>query len=448
MRQLIILLLFCVNLLAGLSSYAQEIATSWEGGKGTQDDPYQIADISQLRKLADDCNKGTSFKGKYLCLIKDITDNAQVLDSEGNLIGDSDNLRLWTAIGKNKECSFQGHFDGRGHCISGIFTGHVWNNVYGFIPINNEKVQGVFHYVENCTIENVIIRDSFFSCFVLFPTETKINNCINFATTSWGLVDGIQTGASNVEIFNCGNYGIAYGAGIANGHNRVCLSLINCYNFGEIRIAYYTAGGLCASAGKIYNCMNAGKVIRAENARSDSGAGICRYLPGNSTRTICLSNCVNYGVIEPFGDGYNGAIVGCLGTKKYSYTAYLKNIYWLETTSPYAIAPSWSEQRYELTGESLKMTEDEMKSEEFLAKLNSNAKALGSQYCGWKMGKQGFPILDIIDEDNSDVRNVPLDYSDSTETYYTLQGCKIENPSNGLFIKVSNTGVEKVFIKH
>ena len=44
------------------------------------------------------------------------------------------------------------------------------------------------------------------------------------------------------------------------------------------------------------------------------------------------------------------------------------------------------------------MTEEEMKSQTFLDELNRNARALGSEYSRWKFGKDGFPILDWIEE--------------------------------------------------
>ena len=44
------------------------------------------------------------------------------------------------------------------------------------------------------------------------------------------------------------------------------------------------------------------------------------------------------------------------------------------------------------------MTEEEMKSQTFLDELNRNARALGSEYSRWKFGKDGFPILEWIEE--------------------------------------------------
>ena len=45
------------------------------------------------------------------------------------------------------------------------------------------------------------------------------------------------------------------------------------------------------------------------------------------------------------------------------------------------------------------MTAEEMKSKDFLAKLNGNVEELRIKYkdysfCNWKFGKDGFPVLD------------------------------------------------------
>ena len=50
-------------------------------------------------------------------------------------------------------------------------------------------------------------------------------------------------------------------------------------------------------------------------------------------------------------------------------------------------------------------------------------------------------------EGSSDVENITIDSEDAPVEYYNLQGVKVENPSNGIFIKVQGKKSEKVYIK-
>ena len=100
-------------------------------GTGTRDDPWVISYPSQLDLLAQRVNSATGdyedygnggkyyykYKGKYFVLGADITYNH---DDDAN---DAVYASNYTAIGcdfGNQVCFFSGHFDGRGHTVSGI----------------------------------------------------------------------------------------------------------------------------------------------------------------------------------------------------------------------------------------------------------------------------------------------------------------------------------------
>lgn len=38
-----------------------------------------------------------------------------------------------------------------------------------------------------------------------------------------------------------------------------------------------------------------------------------------------------------------------------------------------------------------------MKEESFIAELNKNARKLGADYCSWKKGKDGLPVLEWME---------------------------------------------------
>ena len=120
----------------------------WWDGNGTSDDPYLIKTTADLDQLATRVNSYFSdYSGTYFKLDNDITythkaDNEEGADTENN----------YTAIGGyfgGNIRYFSGHFDGGGHTISGI-------RIYQ----DNKDYQGLFGYIENGEVKNVILADT------------------------------------------------------------------------------------------------------------------------------------------------------------------------------------------------------------------------------------------------------------------------------------------------
>lgn len=104
------------------------VAAAYDGGTGTSDDPYLIANAAQLRKLQADVQD--SVTGKNYKLTQDIY-----------LSG------AWTPIGSNASQYKGGSFDGAGHTISG-------NIVVSAVAQANDGV-GVFGTVSNVKFQNL-----------------------------------------------------------------------------------------------------------------------------------------------------------------------------------------------------------------------------------------------------------------------------------------------------
>ena len=86
------------------------IATSYAGGSGTKDDPWQISNDLELAKLAHDVTNGNTkamFAGKYFKLTKDID------LSQGKWMP----IGTWKCDKKDNDRYFAGKFDGYGHTI-------------------------------------------------------------------------------------------------------------------------------------------------------------------------------------------------------------------------------------------------------------------------------------------------------------------------------------------
>jgi hypothetical protein len=106
---------FCVILTTGgevvaadaQGRWADYVAASFSGGKGTPDDPYRIATPGQLALMARNVNAGIGGKAHYL-----------LIDSID--LGGDDLAREWTPIGTLEGRPFTGFFDGGGYVVSGM----------------------------------------------------------------------------------------------------------------------------------------------------------------------------------------------------------------------------------------------------------------------------------------------------------------------------------------
>ena len=142
------------NALASTDCYKQfsslTVALPW-GGSGTQADPYIITRAEQLDYMAVrvNANYGSdNFSGKYFLQTADIAYTATnawdaVLTKENN----------FTPIGGYGR-SFQGHFDGQGHTISGIRISKLDNTN------TDDQSLGLFGFVSGGTVSNVVLRDA------------------------------------------------------------------------------------------------------------------------------------------------------------------------------------------------------------------------------------------------------------------------------------------------
>ena len=375
------------------------VARSFKGS-GTKSDPYIISKASELRKLADDVtDKGKAYVGAYFSLTANITINKNVLDANGELSGYGDALEEWKPIGMQDKEQFQGTFDGNGHTISGIYI--------------NKKDAYYMALFFGGRIQNLTIKDSYIegaSNSSSFGGD-EIYNCTNYGTIKGRRSSGIGGYASSSIIKNCKNYGKVYAEDRAAGISLYA-TIDKCINYGKIESEDQASGigGNLGKSGPITNSCNMGRVI-GENV-----AGIMFDL--NTSPTSNVINNVNYGSLEGTHGGgiihnanYNVSMENNVnvgrnegGSKTYGlfYTAgdtnnttKFKNNYYL--SSSYLKMGEMNKGLF--NGVNNKgMTEEEMKSQTFLDELNRNARALGSEYSRWKFGKDGFPILDWIEE--------------------------------------------------
>ncbi len=126
-----VLLAVCMMALMSTTAFA---ANGTIGGSGTEDAPYLIEDIEDLKAFRDSVNAGNNYDGQYVKLTADI-----------NLSGED-----WTPIG-NGTNKFLGVFDGGDHTVSNLKVAVTTNHagLFGYasvvknVKLVNATVSGV-----------------------------------------------------------------------------------------------------------------------------------------------------------------------------------------------------------------------------------------------------------------------------------------------------------------
>jgi hypothetical protein len=295
----------------------------YSGGTGEPNNPYQIANAADLRKLANDAND----YNKCFILTADI-------DLDPNLPGNrvfttaviaSDN-DYYSVNHTFEGTSFTGSFDGSGHKIKNLTI-----DTNG-VP---EDYLGLFGRIEGGLIKNLSLENIYVACvftqepwfmggLVGYNSNGTILNCrasgqVNGA--GWSFCLGVLAGFSTGSIINCQAEGTVTGqdeaehmgmlAGNASG------TISGCYAAGTI-IGYVNVGGLVGySTANISNC--ASSVIVGGPAWRLGG------LVGFNADTGIIRNCYSTGAVN--GYQYVGGLVG------YSNGSII-SCYFLDTAGP------------------------------------------------------------------------------------------------------------------
>ena len=273
------------------------VAWAWTQpeGEGTEADPYQISDDSELYWFAEHVNAG------YTTACAKLTDNIYVSGE-------------WTPIGS---APYTGTFDGQGHTISGLrFSSDT----------QDSGPWGFFRKTEtNSVIRNVGIVNSSFRGWidvggVCGRNNGTIENCYFTGTVSGRKNVGGVCGRNYGTIKNCHNNGSVNccSRGDIDMYGGVCGvnsgTINNCYNTGTVS-GFDVVGGVCGvNSGTINNCYNTGTV----SGNSYVG-GVCNRNDGT------ITGCYNTGAVSSNGNSVGGVCVDNSGT--------LTNCYYLSGTA-------------------------------------------------------------------------------------------------------------------
>lgn len=337
------------SLLASLVSF--NFTASALAGEGTEQTPYKIATLDDLKEFATNINNGT-YTNVYAKLTTDIT----ITDS-------------WTPIG-NTDHKFTGVFDGDNKTIN--FNGTTNGEYVGLFGINEGTIK-------NVKVAGTITSDTelAFVGGVAGLNRGTITNCeSSVAITANGVnsyAGGIAGVMQNGTIESCKNSGAitvhvtnkvtndvtkqeaSAGGIVAFNYNG---TVKKCENKADIRndeVHGYTGGIVGNNDGTINNCLNGGTVSNTDNNGAQYAGGIAGNLFTNNATgsTATISNCLN--------TNESGKVVGTNGTEPNN--GKVTNSYYLSTNVE------------EDNNGAISVTDDQLKSGEVTYKLNGNTAA-------------------------------------------------------------------------
>lgn len=226
-------------------------------GSGMKDDPYLIADASQLRWFAAQVNDNSK---STICA--QLTANIDLESKE------------WTPIGKGSSYAntYKGTFDGNDHEIKNLYVTGTTSNHYGLFG-----VLGAGGTIRNLTVSGrVAITGSGSSYYGIggivgqLGGAGTIENCTNRAAVSGNFnTAGIvgRVGSSGGTIRACANLGDISGSNSVGGIvGYACYGVTasHCYNCGAVTASVSKAGGIVGymdnSGAKVSSCYTTGAV--------------------------------------------------------------------------------------------------------------------------------------------------------------------------------------------
>jgi hypothetical protein len=490
-HQLLLSLVFCAGfILAPRSVFAGEV---WDGTADTSwynetDTVFRLSNAKQLAGLAQLVNEGNDFSGKTVEFGNDRVRFDLLLNDMSNVANWSTVApsHAWTPIG-DREHPFSGTFNGFGSTISGIY-----------IQEGNSQLvnQGLFGFIKNGTIKNVVVKDSYFhvhynvgsvvgqafsgtldGCFatgtsvngddtvggivgIMFEKDSKVVNCHNTGAVTGGQFLGGIAGIIYGTISGCSNTGTVSGTNLVGGIvAEINYATMNdCNNAGSVIGSAYVGGGIgynrCST---IINCYNIGAVTgtvtniggfvgtlwdgtvaNCYNIGDVNGKGFFGGVVGESSNYSRVTNCYNAGA------GSGGAQFGGVAGRN---SGTLNFCYWdSDVSGGTGVAVG--------NGDGcISYTTALMQSANFVATLDSHKET----YRAWKAVAGGYPTLDRNSEISPETAtfNPPNDFADLPVTVIwkgnTLRSITIDTgivKDGDYTVSETTVTINKPFIEH
>ena len=313
---------------------AELTAVTWKGS-GTEADPYVIIYPSQLDLLAANVNSGTAYKDTYFQLGDDLAyDHTTAWDDAASTENNYTPIGHYIEHNSSLNRPFRGHFDGKGHTISGIRIYTSGSDVatdsdkgiFGYITkeavvtgitlddariVGYSRVGGIVGYndgdhyydgtaqggtISYCTVTDhvaihIIQQHYYFGGIVGYNTGGTITHCVSSVqmTAATGIIPRYCGGIAGA----CDMLDNAYNVGIKLLDNLVVGAVIP-----YAVIPYGTNSSLLNAYGAIsseHTSSNSGRVAYARNyyygctvagVENATGVGVAQ----NTTKTLNLTD--------------------------------------------------------------------------------------------------------------------------------------------------------------
>ena len=262
------------------------IAVKFASGTGSANDPYLITNRAELAYLAKQVNSGEDYNGNNFALTADIDLSAY----------------YWTPIGSDTN-PFNGNFDGRGHCVSGLkvmkgetVSGSAYAGLFGCAPVGILRNLGV--RLADAGIQANSTGDAIAYVGGIAGYAHNIFNCY-------------VVGEGTIRASSSGEGNNSYAGGIV-GNLAPDGSLTNCYATVNVKVepkGQVFVGGIVgygSSKSTISHTYATGDVETGTGDYYRYAGGICGYLWSKGTLTNSLA--VNGQIIG--GNSFSNRIVG------------------------------------------------------------------------------------------------------------------------------------------
>ncbi len=372
------------------------------------DGVYQIGTAEELAWFAAAVNAGTASSADAV-----LTDDIDLNNKE------------WTPIG-NGTNKYSGTFDGEDHTVK---------NMSITVPA---EYMGLFGYVDGGEIKNITVSGE----IVASGYQNYSTACCIGGIVGW-LCGNISNCTSNVDI-NISDYTVKSSSigGICGLFGKMSKKyrIVACTNSGTITVkvnlkdaesgnakAGGISGGYSGLLGdcKIEACRNMGDVnLQLTGWGKAYVSGITTINTYGKGTTSPINSCYNIGKLEVSGDPnkagctYASAGINALvATAKEKY--YPLNCYYLKDTAESGMCDKAGESIGDNVSGTVGKTDDELKSEEFLALLNKAAPLMDHTYV-WESDENGYPevkeIKDYVGINSFEVAGVFATINNETHT--------------------------------
>ena len=254
-------------------------------GSGTEKDPYQINSTEDFKQMAEYVNSEI-FNGTYSAA-------HYIQNTDINLNDDE-----WSAIGKSKELSFKGEYNGNTYYIYGLNAGgYAFGGLFGCVDEGG--------YIHNVTVYNGSsgsVNGSVGGIAAELLNGGKVEECafigmVNGSSGVGGIVGTVSNGGS---VKNC------YQTGAVNGTTNVG-GVVGTVESGQVTIenCYHAGGNVTAtshSGGVTGTISGTTKIANCYYLKTNASHGVNN---GSNTGAMAVTSNVLKLLSDDLGEGYS-----------------------------------------------------------------------------------------------------------------------------------------------